>query len=326
MPLVLNRAEVESLLSMEQAIEAVEEAFREHHAGRVDMPVRVGVKVPEQDAVVLYMPAYIGGMKALGAKIVSVYPHNPARYKKPLIMATVLLNDAETGEILSIMDGTYLTAMRTGAVSGVASKYMARREASTVGIFGAGAQGRTQLLALCAVRKIRRAIVYDISPEASHAFAKEMEARLGIEVIPASEPRQAAENVDIISCATTSPTPVFEDEWLAEGTHINGVGSYTPEMQEIPPATVSRARVVVDVREAALKEAGDLIIPLDGGLITADHIYAELGEIVSGKPGRLNPKEITFFKSVGQAIQDVSTALKVYCLAKERGVGRDVAL
>lgn len=328
MPLLLTREDVEAVLTMKRTIEAVETAFRQHHAGTVELPVRLGVPAARYEGVTLYMPAYIGGeMDALGAKIVTVYPHNPARHNLPTIIATILLNDAQTGQLIAIMDGTFITAMRTGAVTGVAAKYLARPESETVGVFGAGVQARTQLMAICAVRDIKKALVYDIASEASQKYCQEMGPRLGIEVIPAAEPRQATEGVDVVVAATISKTPVFEDGWLAAGTHVSGVGSYTPEMQEIHPATMARARVVVDMREASLSEAGDLIIPINEGLFTTAHIYAELGEIVSGsKPGRANPEEITVFKSVGLAIQDVSTASMVYKLAKEKGIGQEVTL
>ncbi len=327
MPLLLTGKDVEAVLTMEKAIEAVEEAFRQYNAGMVEMPVRLRVNIAKNEGLMLYMPAYIGGkMDALGMKAVSVYPHNPSRHNLPTVIATILLNDAETSQLMAIMDGTFITAMRTGAVSGVATRYLAREEARTVGVFGAGVQGRTQLMAVCAVRDIQRALVYDISPEARQRFCREMAPKLGIEVTPAAQPREAAEGVDVIVTATTSRTPVFEDEWLAEGTHINGVGSHTAELREVSGETVQRAKVVVDAREAALSEAGDLIIPINEGLITADHIYADLGEIVAGKPARTDPEEITFFKSVGLAIQDVSTASMVYKLAREKGVGQEVAL
>ncbi len=328
MPLLLTREDVEAVLTMDRAIEAVEEAFRQHHAGTVELPVRLGVPAARHEGITFYMPAYIGGeMDALGAKIVAAYPHNPARHNLPTIIATIVLNDAQSGQMIAVMDGTFITAMRTGAVTGVAARYMARSESETAGIFGAGVQARTQLKAICAVRDVKKALVYDIAPEAAQKYCQEMEPRLSIEVIPAPEPRQAAQGVDIVVTATTSKKPVFEDGWLAAGTHVSGVGAYTPEMQEIHPATMARARVVVDVREASLSEAGDLIIPINEGLFTADHIYADLGEIVSGsKPGRASSEEITVFKSVGLAIQDVSTAWMVYKLAKEKNIGQEVTL
>ncbi|GAG44613.1 unnamed protein product, partial [marine sediment metagenome] len=230
------------------------------------------------------------------------------------IFALVVIVEASTGRPVAVMDGTYLTALRTGAASGAATDLLARKEARVAAIFGAGAQGRTQLLAVCEVRDIERARVYDTNLQAAESYAKEMggKGRVPADLKVASSPAEAAREADVICTATTSKTPVFADGDLKQGVHINAVGSFTAEMEEIPEQTVGRARIVVGSREGCLAETGDLIIPIRKGLITEDDIYAELGEIAAGiRPGRESAGEITLFKSVGNAVQDVSVAKRV---------------
>jgi len=327
MALLLTRADIQSFLTIKDAMEAVEEAFRQLALGTVDMPQRPVIRVPEHHGVVLFMPALIGGMGALGMKVVTVYPDNPQKYDLPTVLGLILLNDPATGKVVAIMDGGFITAMRTGAVSGVATKYMARPDAKVAGIFGAGVQARTQLLALAEARALERAVVYDMIPEQRDRFATEMSDRLGIPVEPAGEPRAAVEGSDVIATATSSRTPIFDGNWVAPGTHINGIGSHAPDMRELDTTIVKKARVIVDLREAALAEAGDLMIPIEEGAITADHIAGELGQVVAGQvPGRTSPDEITLFKSEGLAIQDVSVATKVYQMAQERGIGQQVTI
>lgn len=326
MALLLTRADVQSALTMTDAISAVEEAFRQQQQGTAQLPLRTPIRIPQHKGIVLFMPAYIGGMDALGMKVVTVYPDNPGKHGLPTILATVLLNDPRTGQLIAIMDGAYLTAMRTGAASGVATKYLARPDAKVVGIFGAGIQARTQLMAMCAVRPIVEARVYDPMTELTGAFCRDMSQALGITVQPVAEPRGAVAGCDIIVAASTSKIPVFDGQWIAPGTHINGVGSHSLDAREVDSLTIQRSKVVVDLRSAALAEAGDVVTPINAGEITAEHIYADLGEIVTGKPGRADAGEITFFKSVGLAIQDVSTATKVYELARQKGIGQEINL
>ncbi|MFQ5710350.1 MAG: ornithine cyclodeaminase family protein [Candidatus Geothermarchaeales archaeon] len=327
MVLVLSRQDVESILDMKETMGAVEEGFRQLALGTVKMPLRPSISLEDYGGLHLVMPAYVGGMKALGLKVVTVYPKNPEKYNLPTILATVLLHEAETGRLLAIMDGASITAMRTGAVSGVATKYLARKDSKVAGIFGAGVQARTQLWAICEARDVEEARVYDVDPASSKKYCEEMGEKLGIDVFMVDDPRDAVVGSDVIATATTSREPVFRGEWVGEGTHINGVGSYTPTMRELDEVIVRRSRVVVDSREAALEEAGDLIIPISQGLITADHIYAELGEIVAGeKRGRVSDDEITLFKSVGLALQDVSTAVRLFELAQEMKVGKTVEI
>lgn len=326
---ILSGADVRQAVTMAEAIEAVKQAYIQLSAGQAVVPLRTPVPVERQSGVTLFMPAYLAASDALGAKIVSVFPGNPAR-GLPLIHAVVLVLDAETGQPVALMDGTYLTALRTGAASGVATDLLARREASVVAIFGAGAQARTQLEAVCTVRQIGQVWVYDPDRRAVETYVAEMKVRGGpipADIWAADSPAQAVRHADVICTATTSHSPVFADADLKVGVHINGIGSYTPDMQEVPAETVARARVVVDSRSASLAEAGDLIIPLRQGIVAETDIYGEIGQVAAGTlPGRSSEEEITFFKSVGVAVQDVAVAGLVLHRAAELGLGNEVVL
>ena len=329
MPLLLARKDVESVLTMKDAISAVEEGFRRLALDFVTMPQRSVIRIPEHHGLHLGMPAYVGGVGdggALALKVVTVYPDNPSKYGLPTILGTLVLNDPRTGALLAIMDAGFLTAMRTGAASGVATRYLAREDARSVGVFGAGAQARTQLMAVCAVRSIERAVVCDVMQEEREKYAAEMSERLSIPVEPSDDPRACVEN-DIVVAASSSKTPVFEGVWLAQGTHINGIGSHSPDARELDTKTIERAKVVPDDTSACLAEAGDLIIPIREGAITEDHMHANLGEVVAGlKPGRESTEEITLFKSVGLAVQDAVTAARVFELAQAAGVGVEIEI
>lgn len=326
---ILSGADVRQAVTMAQAIEAVKQAYIQLSTGQAVVPLRTPVDVADREAVTLFMPAYLASSDALGAKIVSVFPRNPGR-GLPLIHAAVILVDAETGRPLALMDGTYLTALRTGAASGAATDLLARPDARVAAIFGAGTQARTQLEAVCTVRPIEEVWVYDTAPGAAQAYAAEMAARgapFPARVSVAGSPAQALRDADVICTATTSHTPVFDDADLKPGAHVNGVGAYTPQMQEVPAATVARARVVVDSRTASLAEAGDLIVPLEQGLLAEDSIHAEIGEVAAGLvAGRTSEAQITFFKSVGVAVQDVAVADLILRQAGELDLGVQVEL
>jgi alanine dehydrogenase len=323
MTLLLSRQDVQNLLTMQDAISVVEEAFKQLALGNVLMPQRTVIRVAKHGGTHLAMPAYIGGeMDALAVKVVTVYANNPAQYNLPTTIGTLLLNDPRTGAPLAVMDASYLTAVRTGAVSGVATKHLARRDARRVGVFGAGVQAQTQLWAVCTVRHVESANVYDSDGKRARDYAGEMSKRLNIPVTPVDTPRAAVEGMDVIIAASSASQPIFDGNWLAPGQHINGVGSHSPNARELDTTTIKRSKVVPDLPEACWVEAGDLIIPLNEGVITKDHVYAGLGEVVAGiKPGRVNDQEITLFKSVGLALQDVSTASFVYRKALEMRVG-----
>lgn len=327
--LVLTRSQVRELVPMPDAIDLMKMAFAELSAGRTVSPLRSVIPIPEVEGDALFMPAYVPAMDALGLKTVSVFRRNPEK-GLPVIHAIVGLADPETGEPLAIMDGTFLTALRTGAVSGAAADLLARPDSHVLAAIGAGAQGITQIAAVCAVRPIERVIAVDVSRPALDRLREslrtdwpEIESRLETTTHSAAAVREA----DIICTATTSRTPVFNDGDVRPGTHISAVGAYTPEMQELPAETVARATVVVDAVDAALAEAGDLIIPLRDGLVTRQHFARELGMVVSSAAaGRISADEITVFKSVGNAVQDVVVAKRAVNRARERGIGTEIDL
>lgn len=326
---ILSRKDVQDAVSMPQAIDTVKQAFISLARNEVVLPLRTQVPVREYEGVTLFMPAYLPKIESLGAKIVSVFPRN-LEYDKPTIHAFVIICDAKTGQPAAMMDGTFLTALRTGAASGIATDLLAREQAKTAAIIGAGTQGRTQLEAICCVRKIQKVMVYDKNLRAAETFSEEMQNRgdpipRDISVVTSSE--KAIAEADVICTATTSSVPVFEDSHLKPGVHINGVGSYTPQMQEIPEKTIVRAKVVVDSLTASLEEAGDLIIPIEKGLIDKTHIRGELGQVASGSLSvRETDEDITFFKSVGLAIQDVAVAELALREAASLGLGTDIDL
>ena len=326
MPLLLKRENVIQVLGMADCIDVVEKAFAELASGTAELPLRIGIKPP--GGISLYMPAYLKELGALACKVVTVYKENPTKHNMPTTIGKVLLQDPETGDVICIMDGGYLTAMRTGAVSGVATKYLARKEDGQVaGIFGAGVQARMQLWAVSVARKLSKALVYDLVPEAAQSFIDDLGAKLGLEIEAVGSVEEMVERSDILCAATSSPTPLFDGNAVRPGTHINGIGSHTPNARELDTAIVKRSKFIADSAEACLSEAGDLMIPIDEGAISADHIYAELGEIVLGKkPARERDDEITLFKSNGLAIQDVATAKLVYDRAIEAGIGTTVDL
>jgi alanine dehydrogenase len=328
MTLLLSRKDVEKVLAMEDCIAAVEGAFAELARGNVNMPQRAAIRVEEHHGLFLGMPAFIGGeTNALGLKVVTVYPDNPSKHKIPTIFGTMMLCDVETGRAVAIMDAGYLTAVRTGASSGVASKYLAREDCKICTLFGAGGQARKQLEAIQVVRKLEKVHVIDMVPETRDQFTKDMSALLGIEVVPCDDAERAVRESDMIITASSSATPVFNGNWLKPGTHINNIGSHSPGARELDTTTVKRSKFVADLKEANLAEAGDILIPIAEGAVTADHIYANLGDLVTGaKPGRENDEEITVFKSCGLAIQDVSTGMAVYKAAMAQGIGTEVEL
>lgn len=313
---VLSADDVRRAVPMPAAIDAVAAAFAQLSGGQATVPLRTRLALPQHEALSLFMPAYLAQNSVLGFKVVSIFPHNQARQGLPSIHAMVALFDGSTGRPVALLDGTYLTALRTGAASGVATREMARPDARILALFGAGEQAPAQVHAVCAVRPIARVWIVN----RTHARAAALRILLQSEGIQADiqvAPSAAAAlaEADIVCCATRSPTPLFTDADIRPGTHINGIGSYAPDMAEVPAATVARARVVVDQREAAWSEAGDLVLARDAGLIDASHVVAELGQVVAGQVlGRTDAAEITFFKSVGNAVQDMAVAH----LARER--------
>ncbi|MHC4178195.1 MAG: ornithine cyclodeaminase family protein [Planctomycetota bacterium] len=310
--LVLSGADVKRALPMSVAVEGMKRAFAALSDGRAAVPLRTTLPIEAHAGVSLVMPALVedGHGKSLAVKVVSLFEHN-ARRGLPRIQAAVLALEPETGRPVALLEGAALTAIRTGAASGAATELLARSESRTAAIFGAGVQARTQLEAVCTVRLIETVWVYDPAAAAVEALIAEMagEGPIPPDVRPAADPRQAVSEADVICTATTSPTPVFSDADLKPGAHVNAVGSYQVDVQEIPAESVARALVVVDSRAAALAETGDLIQPIRQGLIGPEHVHAELGELVLGrKTGRASADQITLFKAVGVAVQDAVAA------------------
>jgi len=320
--LFINAEEVRSLLPMKEAIEAMRRAFSALSSDNCIMPERSHIDVKKHKGAALFMPSYLVESEALAVKVVTLFSENPEK-NLPLLQALVLLLNGETGTPLAVIEGTSLTAIRTGAASGLATELLSLPEASCAAVFGAGIQAQTQLEAVSRVRRIKQVKVFDIDRSKAKEFAESAQKKLELSASVAQEPRNALKNAQIVCCATTSRTPVFEDADVEDGTHINAIGSYKPDVQEVPEATVRRAYVVVDHIPSALAEAGDLIVPIEKGIIGRDHIKAEIGQIALGlKPGRSDTKQITLFKSVGVAVQDAETALLVYRRALEKGKGK----
>jgi alanine dehydrogenase len=306
--LVLSDQDIAKLLTMREAIDAVEGAFAELRHGNVVMPTRSTIMLPRYNGSISFMPSYLVESCAQATKIISIYPDNP---KKGLqtTAAWIIVNDPETGQVKAFMDGTYLTGIRTGAVSGVALKYLAPKEAKIAAVFGAGAQARNQVWAAATVRKLDEIRVYDPIRPVVDRFVADMSKRLSTPIVKAVSGEEACREADIILTATTSKTPVVKRSWLSNKVHISAIGAFYPEYRELETGIIRDAKVVIDEWEAIRLEAGDILIPIQEGAITEGHIYAELGELVTGeKQGRTPEDGLTVFKSVGIAIQDSSVA------------------
>jgi ornithine cyclodeaminase/alanine dehydrogenase len=314
-----------SLLTMKESIDAVENAFRELALGTAVMPTRLSVSLPVNEGWLGVMPAFLTHAKSLTTKIVTVYPNNTTQHDLPNVLALIILNDVETGQVEAVMEGAYITAIRTGAVAGVATKHLARKNATNLGIFGCGVQARTQLEAVCQVRDISTVRVYDSDRDRMRSFLSKSSTKMNI--TPADNPQEVVRGSDIIVTATTSATPVFNGLDVKPGTHINAIGAFTPDTRELDDQTISKAKIVVDSLAAALEEAGDIVIPVSRGIIRREDIWAELGEITSGsKPARTSDDELTVFKSVGLGIQDAAVARLVFEKARVEHVGTEATL
>lgn len=325
---ILNAKETRQALPMRATIEAMKSAYAALSARRAEIPLRIALPIAPEEATSLFMPAYVHdpqGSDALTIKIVSLFPKNPAR-GLDFIQAAVLVLDPQSGKSLAMLEGSTLTAIRTGAASGAATDFLARPDSHVVTIFGAGAQGRTQLEAVCTVREIETVWIVDTDKKRAQNFANEMS---GLNPIPADiriarDPKEALSNTDIICTATTSVKPVYRAADVRPGTHINGVGSYTLEMIENPPELLLNASIFIDEKKAILAEAGEIVAAIRAhGL--APEAMTELGELILGKAGgRQSAEEITFFKSVGVAVQDALAAQLALQNAQKMKLGQDV--
>jgi len=325
--LILSESDLRSVLTMREVIDAVESAFRAMCEATV--PERSRLDVPEHGGVVLEMPAYLHsqavGEAALGTKIVSVFERNAERGLAN-IQSVYLLLDSQTGVPLSLMDGRFITAIRTAATSAVATKYMGSPGKKRLAVFGAGVQAQFHIDAMLEVAEIERVMIASRSVNKSDALADSVRdsRRLRCEVVSAE---LAVSTADLICLCTSSPTPVFEGRLLKAGTHINAIGAFSPSTRELDSESVSRARVIIDAESAAGREAGEILIPISEGVIDADHVRGTLADVVSGKlAGRESVTAVTLFKSCGLAIEDLVTAQLAYRRASDQGLGTDLTL
>jgi len=325
----LSAADIAKAVPMAAAIEAVAQAFGKLARGEACIPLRTAISIAEHAATTFFMPGLLTGeMPALGLKTVSVFPHNIYR-AEPTIYALVTLFDPTSGRPLAVLDGTYLTALRTGAASGVATRLLARPDARTLVVFGAGAQALPQIQAVLAVRPtINNIWIVNRTRDRAMLLAARLRGEgFRGDVRLATNLEVALAEADVICTATSSSVPLFAADLVRPGTHINAIGAYRPDMAEIPPELVARSRVIVDQRQAAWAEAGDLIQARAAGLIDEHHIVAELGELVNGTGnGRTSADEITLFKSVGNAVQDLAVAALAFQQANTLGLGVEVTL
>ncbi|WP_102347579.1 ornithine cyclodeaminase family protein [Bacillus sp. Marseille-P3661] len=328
--LILSEEQVRSIYTMNDAIQDLESAINYNTQGKVMNPHRTVLDFPEKSASALYMPSALEPVGKSAVKVVTIFPNNPSIGKKTT-QGVILLSDTNTGEHLACINASYLTRLRTGAVSGIATKYLAKNTASTVAVIGCGAMAEEQLLAVLEVRTVKGIMLFNRTAEKAFSFAKQI-----LKVKPEYEglitimedANDAVSKADIVICSTRSNTPVFSGEALRLGTHINGVGSYLPYMQEVDVETLFKcSKIVVDTLEGVKDEAGDFIIPADKGIWSFNSLHGEIGELTSGKiQGREKDEEITFFKSVGIAYFDMAVAAAVYEKAIQAGVGTKVEI
>jgi len=314
---------------MRKVIKAVEDAFREKGLGRVQMPPKLYVFYQKYHGDMRSMPCYLEAFDVSAVKVVNAHPFNRAEHDLPTVMATIILIDPKTGFPLAVMDGTHITNMRTGAAGAVASKYLAKREPRVVGLVGAGAQARTQLMSHAASCESLDAVrVWSPNREEVERFVEEAKDLYGnsISIASASTVEETVKEADIVITCTPSREPLVKREWVIPGMHFNCVGADAPGKEELEPSILKGTKIVVDDWEQAA-HSGEINVPLSKGTLNRNDVYGEIGEVVSGlKPGRRSPDEITIFCSTGLAIQDAVTAKLVYDEAKERNIGMWIEL
>jgi alanine dehydrogenase len=322
--LVLSEKEVQSLAAVQELIPVLERAHIQYSTGKAVMPVRLVVPLPQIDGRITSMPGYLNEDKALGMKVVTFFPNN-LKQNLPQILATVMLFSADTGRMIAAMDGNYITAIRTACVSAMATKALANPESRVLGVLGAGVQARAHIRALTQIREISEIRVYDIFEASARRLQQSLQKDIGVKIDVVKSAREAVEGADLLVTVTTAKEPIVKAGWLKRGMHINAVGSHRPDLREIDGATLAAAKIVVDSREAIMAECGDILLAIQEKAITAESIYAEIGEVLVGKKtGRTRADEITLYKAVGIAIQDVATAHLVYRKALERNVGTNI--
>ena len=325
--LILNEEDVQRLLPMNECIDVMERAFVVLAHGEVEQPLRTIFRPPHVKGVMALMPAFRGGEYPLfGLKAICVFPGNAA-LGKDAHQGSVILFDGTTGELRAIANASAITAIRTAAVSGLATKVLSRQDASVLAIIGAGVQARTHLDAISCVRKLRRVLVAASRKESAERFAQILKTHVECEIEAVASPAEAVREADIIVTATTSRDPVVDREWLVPGAHINAVGTFSPKARELDTATMASSSIFVDRRESAFIEAGDYLIAAGEGAIGPESILAELGEVLIGKhPGRTSTNEITIFKSLGLAMEDLAAAEHCYRKALEQNAGTQVSI
>lgn len=324
--LVLNDSDVEPLLPMRECIEVMADALAALARGQVHQPVRAMLHPPGAAGLLGLMPSYLAGERpAYGLKAICVF-HGNVALGKDAHQGVVMLFSGQTGEPLAVINASAITAVRTAAVSGVATRLLARPDAGELAIIGAGVQARTHLEAMACVRPLRRARVASRQPERVRHLVAEVAALYPFPIEAVESAEAAVRDADLIVAATTATKPVVRREWISPGAHINAIGAYLATTREIDSATVADASLFVDQREAALRMAGDYLIPLQEGVITEDHLRAEIGEVqIGAKPGRTDDREITLFKSLGLAVEDLAAAEYLHRRAQETGAGTWVA-
>ncbi|MTK10807.1 MAG: ornithine cyclodeaminase family protein [Clostridiaceae bacterium] len=323
--LLLSREDIKKVFSMKDAIEADKDAFRIFTEGKSVVPLRTQIPAPKHDGTFLFMPAYVSDIDCASLKIINIFPKN---IDKGIISAPaqVLLVDGTNGFVNAILDGTYVTQLRTGAASGAAFDILARKDAKKGALIGTGGQAATQLEAMIVARDLEEVKVYDLNFERTKAFAARMQEELkkyGTKIVAAESSDEAIEDADLIITVTPSSKPVFDGSKVKKGATVSCVGSYQHHMQEMDPVILTRAsKIYFDSEEAVLSEAGDILIPLENGTITKDDFTGDLGEVILGNVvGRENDDEIIVFKTVGIGTQDLITAKYIYDKAKEQGIG-----
>jgi ornithine cyclodeaminase len=322
--LVLSQSDVHRLLTMPKCVELMRGTLSALARGEATLPLRTVFAIP--DGAFAVMPAALSNPSTVGAKLITVLPKNHGtQYDSH--QGAVLLFDTGNGSLLSVMDASSITQIRTAAASGVATDALARQSATSLGILGAGVQGQSHLEAMCAVRPLKSAKIWSRNRDSAESLAKVAREKFGLDAAAVGSASEAVTGLDIV-CATTSATePVLLGEWLTPGTHVNAVGASQRHAREIDSATVVRSRLYVDRRESALKEPGDIIVPIENGEITPDHIVGEVGEVLIGTaPGRTSDSDITLFKSLGLAIEDLASAHFLYAEARRQHAGVEVEL
>ena len=326
--LLLTEKEVKQLLSIDEVMAAVESAFREKGLGHVQMPAKLYLFYNKYNGDLRAMPSYLDELDISAVKVVNVHPDNRAKYNLPTVMATIVLIDPKNGAPLAIMGGTAITDMRTGAAGGVAAKYLARKDSKTVGLVGAGAQARTQLMALLSLYgEIEDVRVWSRTKSTRDAYVAEMKRAGSVaKMVAVDKVNDVVKGADIVVTTTPSRKPIVLSEWVEDGTHFSCIGADAPGKEELDPEILKRAKIVVDDWEQA-SHSGEINVPLSKEMITRQHVWGEIGEVVAGlKPGRASQDEITIFTSTGLAVQDAVTAELAYKKAAVKGIGKFVEI